>query len=285
MTPMKRAYHALIDSLPAQLGVTLLKYALPEPHVTLTRQDVTVPGLPAGLTGLRLLHISDMHLDPSSQLADELPELAATVPHDFTVYTGDFIDTDDGIPLVAQALARMPRAGGSYAVLGNHDYRRLGRSALNDVARLQATLVDAGLQVLRNTSLPVCNGEIFIAGVDDPATHRDNANLALASVPDGACCLLLAHSPDILLRLGDHRPGLVLAGHTHGGQIRLPLFGPAITMTKLPRRLSMGLYDYDGVRTFVTRGIGYSGLNLRLGCPPEIALLTLRSPLAAERVA
>jgi predicted MPP superfamily phosphohydrolase len=121
--------------------------------------------------------------------------------------------------------------------------------------------------------------------VDDPATGRDDVSRAMHGVPPGTCCLLLAHSPDIVLRLGPYRPGLILAGHTHGGQIRLPLIGPVITMSKVPRQLTMGLHQYAGVPTFVTRGIGYSGLNLRLGCPAEVALLTLRSPLAAERAA
>jgi len=283
---VKHLYHGAIDSPPAQLGVKTLQYILPPPHIELTCYDIVVPRLPAGLDGLRVLHISDLHLRPGSEIARELPELVADVPHDLALYTGDFIDTDDGIPQVATILARMPRVEGAYAVLGNHDHQPLGRfHGANDVAALRTMLTDVGLDVLDNTARSILEGALFIVGVDDPATDRDNLDRAMAAVPDDACALLLAHSPDIVLRLGGHRPGLILSGHTHGGQIRLPLVGPLITMSSLPRREVMGLRTHHGVPTFVTRGIGYSGLNLRLGCPPEVALLTLRSPLALARAA
>lgn len=283
---IKDVYHAVLDSALAQGTVEALIRVLPEPRVALTRYEIAVPGLPAGLEGLRALHVSDLHLRPGSELAWQIPDLVAGVPHDLLLYTGDFIDTDDGIDDIARLLARMPRSDEAYAVLGNHDYLPLGRfQGANDVARLRATLTEAGVRMLDNTARPVLGGELFIAGVDDPATKRDDLDRAMASVPDGACCLLLAHSPDIVLRLGGHRPGLILSGHTHGGQIRLPFIGPLVTMSKLPRDQVMGLATFKGVPTFVTRGIGYSGLNLRLGCPPEVALLTLRSALASEQAA
>lgn len=283
MSLVKDLYHVALDSAPAQLGVAALQRILPDPHIELTHYDIAVPGLPRGLTGLRVLHISDLHLRPGSELALELPELAASVPHDLALYTGDFIDDDDGIAPVAELLARMPRVDAAYAVLGNHDYMPLGRAyGRNDVRRLRAALDGIGIEMLDNTARPVCGGELFIVGVDDPATKRDDLRQAMSAVPSGACNLLLAHSPDIVLRLGVYRPGLILSGHTHGGQVRLPLIGPLITMSKLPRNLVMGLHEHRGVPTFVTRGIGYSGLNIRLGCPAEVALITLRSPLAAE---
>ena len=282
MSIVKDLYHAALDSPPAQLGVTVLQRLLPAPHIGLTHYDVVVPGLPHGLTGLRVLHVSDLHLRSGSELALELPDVAAQAPHDLALYTGDFIDDDEGIAPVAELLARMPRVD-AYTVLGNHDYRPLGRGyGRNDVPRLRAALHGAGIEVLENTARPVCGGELFIAGVDDPATHRDDLRQAMSAVPHGACCLLLAHSPDIVRRLGEYRPGLILSGHTHGGQVRLPLIGPLITMSGLPRGQIMGLHEHHGVPTFTTRGIGYSGLNIRLRCPAEVALITLRSPLAAE---
>jgi uncharacterized protein len=284
--PIKDIYHALLDSSLARWSATALARALPEPHIGLTFYDVALPGLPPQLTGLRLLHISDLHLRPGSELALELPELAATVPHDFTVYTGDFIDTDEAIEAVGRVLERMPRADGVFAVLGNHDYLWHGRNhCYNDAQQLRSVLREAGVDILSNSSRPVCGGELFIAGVDDPAIGRDDLSRAYSAVPAGACSLLLAHSPDIVLRLGQHRPGLVLAGHTHGGQVRLPIVGAVHTESKMPRRLAMGLNEHRGTQVFVSRGVGYSGLDIRIGCPPEVALITLRSPLAAEHAA
>ena len=97
--------------------------------------------------------------------------------------------------------------------------------------------------------------------------------------------LLLAHSPDVLPRLGSHRHGLLLAGHTHGGQLRLPGIGPIGTVSALPRRYAMGAYVYDGVQTYVSRGVGTSGAPVRFNCPPEVTLITLRAPGAVHRVA
>jgi predicted MPP superfamily phosphohydrolase len=206
----------------------------------------------------------------------------AAVPHDLICYTGDFIDSDEDLPRLAGLLAEMPRTAPAYAVLGNHDYRPYGRrQGRNNVGRLRQTLHAAGITILTNESRPLYGGRLYIAGVDDPATWRDDLDQALAHVPSTASSVLLAHSPDIVLRLAGHRPGLILAGHTHGGQIRLPFVGAVLTESHIPRRLAMGLHPYQGTQLFVSRGIGYSGLDLRLGCPPEVALLTLRSPAVA----
>src|SRR5256886_11121150 len=139
MTFFKSVSHALIDSAPAQIAVAALARTLPPPHVALTHYEVVVPGLPRGLEGLRVLHISDLHLRPGSELAWQLPEVAAATPHDLAVYTGDFIDDDDGIAPVAALPARLPPVAGAYAVLGDHDYRPRGRDdGRNDVVRLKA---------------------------------------------------------------------------------------------------------------------------------------------------
>jgi predicted MPP superfamily phosphohydrolase len=259
-------------------GVSLVRTMMPPTRVHLTRYDVAVPGLPHHLDGLRILHLSDLHVHPGSDLAWQLPDLIASLAYDLLCYTGDFIDMDDDLPALSALLARMPRTGGAYAVLGNHDYIPFGRShGSNDVARLRSALAQAGITVLANEARATASDGLYVVGVDDPATRRDNLELAMAYVPEDACTVVLAHSPDVVLRLSARRPSLVLAGHTHGGQIRLPHVGPVLTLSQVPRHLTMGLVSYQGVPLFVSRGIGYSGLYLRLGSPPEAALLTLRA--------
>jgi len=259
----------------------MLGHVLPPPRVCLTRYEIVLPRLPRHLDGLRVLHLSDLHLHPGSELALQVPELIAGLSYDLVCYTGDFINIDADIPAVAALLARMPPVAPTYAVLGNHDYVPFGRDrGANDVRRLREVLTDAGLTVLTNKARQVYTERgdgLYVVGVDDPATRRDDLAGAMAGVPEDACALALAHSPDVALRMSAHRPDLILAGHTHGGQIRLPRVGALMTLSALPKPLAMGLGAYEGVPLFVSRGIGYSTLNLRVGTPSEVALLTLRS--------
>ena len=280
----KAVARAVVDSRVTRSGVKMLGRVLPPPRVSLTRYEIVLSRLPRHLDGLRVLHLSDLHLHPGSELALQVPVLIASVSYDLVCYTGDFINIDADIPAVAALLARMPRVAPAYAVLGNHDYVPFGRDhGANDVQRLRDVLTGAGLMILRNTASQVYTERgdgLYVVGVDDPATRRDDLARAMSAVPHDACALALAHSPDVVLRMGARRPDLILAGHTHGGQIRLPRVGPLMTLSALPKPLAMGLGSYEGVPLFVSRGIGYSTLNLRVGAPPEAALLTLRSPEA-----
>ena len=285
-----RTVAALITSRPARVGVSLLKAILPAERVVVTRRTIAVANLPPALAGLRVLHMSDLHWHRGSELAQLLPALAAQLAYDVAVYTGDFIDNDDGIAPVGAILERMPWAHASFAVMGNHDYLPYGaagsaapRTRHNDVRRLRAMLARRGITVLDNTAQPLGSERFYIAGVNDYTTGHADLDAALQAVPPGAATVLLSHHPDIVLDLGARRPDLILAGHTHGGQIRLPGVGAVVTHSALPRRHAMGLTRYHDVPLFVTRGIGYSGLDLRLGCAPEVALLTLVPVSAAQR--
>jgi predicted MPP superfamily phosphohydrolase len=270
---------AVADHTITRAGITLLKHVLPRPRVHLTHYQIAVPRLPRDLDGLRVLHLSDLHVHSGSDLAWQVPDLVADVPHDLLCYTGDFIDVDDDIASLATLLERLPRGAQTYAVLGNHDYIPFGRSrGANDVQRLRAVLAAAGITTLANEARALYGGALYVVGVDDPASRRDDIERAVADVPGEACTLVLAHSPDVALRLKAHRAGLILAGHTHGGQIRLSRIGPLLTLSDLPRHLAMGVGMYRGVPLFVSRGIGYSGLYIRIGSPAEVALLTLHSP-------
>jgi predicted MPP superfamily phosphohydrolase len=257
----------------------LLPRALSAKRPELTRHVLRIDALPGQLDGLRLLHVTDLHVRDGSGPSAWLPEIASTLSYDLTLYTGDFIDGDDDIKPLATLLSAMPAQAPSYAVLGNHDYWSAGREPRpNDMARLGSALSEVGVTVLRNAAALACGGRIYVAGVDDPVTGLDDAGAAMAAVPPNAACILLAHSPDVLQRLAGHKPTLVLAGHTHGGQVRLPVPGPVFNVTSLPRRLAMGYHVHEGTPLFVSRGVGYSGLDIRFRCPPQIALLELRVP-------
>jgi predicted MPP superfamily phosphohydrolase len=174
--------------------------------------------------------------------------------------------------------------------MGNHDHlwersahTAASRTRYNDIQRLRAALGRLGITVLDNAAQPLGSERFYIAGVDDYTTGHADLDAAMRAVPPGAATVLLSHHPDIVRRLGARRPDLILAGHTHGGQIRLPSVGAVVTHSALPRRHAMGLTRYHDVPLFVTRGIGYSGVDLRLGCAPEVALLTLVPVPRAQR--
>src|SRR5437763_4761864 len=113
---------ALVASRPVRAGVSILKAILPADRLVVTRRTIGVANLPCSLAGLRMLHMSDLHWHPGSELARLLPALAAQLRYDVAVYTGDFIDDDDGIAPIRAILERMPRARAGFAVMGNHDY-------------------------------------------------------------------------------------------------------------------------------------------------------------------
>ena len=155
--------------------------------------------------------------------------------------------------------------------------RVYARVAAHDVPAMNSGLQSLGVQPLVNASTHLRAGEIdlWIAGVDDLGQGTPDLQEALADVPLDAPLLLLAHNPDIWLEAGVERADLVLSGHTHGGQIRLPLLGSIHTQgTYLPRRHAAGWFQRGSTRMFVTRGVGES-LPLRLGASPQAALIRL----------
>ncbi len=260
--------------------------SLPVPDLGITNLELTLPHLPRHLDGLTILHVTDLHLTWGDHPALTLPELLADVQCDLTVYTGDMVEDEAGLDALPPLLQAMRPRTAAFAVLGNHDHyhyrHETGEGPLAaDIGPLLETLAAASIDVLNNESRVTFDGALHVVGVDDPALGRDDLSAAFAAVDAAAPTLLLAHSPDILLRLDPYKPGLVLAGHTHGGQLRLPGLGPLGSVSVLPRRYSMGVYTYNGVQTYVSRGVGTSGAPARLYCPPEVAVITLRSPLVA----
>jgi predicted MPP superfamily phosphohydrolase len=155
--------------------------------------------------------------------------------------------------------------------------RVYARVAAHDVPAMNAGLRALGIQPLVNASSHLRAGKIdlWIAGVDDLSQGMPDLQEALLDVPVGAPLLLLAHNPDIWLEAGIERVDLVLSGHTHGGQVRLPVLGSIHTQgTNLSRRHAAGWFQQGTTRMFVTRGVGES-LPLRLGVPPQAALIRL----------
>lgn len=256
--------------------------------LVLERVVLPVPGLPDRLSGLRLLHISDLHLRAGdAAIADEVRAFAG-LPADLTVVTGDLIEDDSGITHAVHLVRDLAGPLGTFVVLGNHDYAALGLRgvlrggrASNDVARLCAELARAGATVLRNTwaTVRTRGATLYLVGVDDPHRGRDDLHRALAGLPPTGPRLLLSHSPDILPQAIACGLRAIVAGHTHGGQVVLPLAGALTTATRVRLPRPSGLMRWREATIYVSRGV-HGAIPFRLNCPPEVALIELR-PAAA----
>lgn len=238
-------------------------------RLELRQETIDIPDLPDGFEGFRLLQLSDMHLRKSTTRDDELLALVDELSPDLVCLTGDYAFTGlsmDTVNAFFAGLAKHP----AVAVFGNADYRP---GITEDMRAHWASYVP----FLSNSALSLerQGDQLWIAGVDDPHQGRDSLLSAMEQVPAGAPTILLAHSPEIILRPLDPRIRLILCGHTHGGQICLPNGFALYQNTPLPPRFSSGRHALDGATIYISRGIGSTRLPLRYGCLPEITLFTL----------
>lgn len=259
------------------LGLLLLAWcywsALADPMVR--EAEVRLPGWPAGAAPVRVVLIADLHVAgpdmPPERLARIVERINALRP-DLVLIAGDFVsDKRVSTHRYAFAEAVAPLAAlrarfGTIAVLGNHDHWR-------GTAEARAALAGAGIRLLANESVQA--GPLAVGGLDDAFTghNRDAATYeAMRRLPGAR--ILLSHSPDPFATLPPDI-GLMLAGHTHCGQIRLPFIGALSTMSDHGERYACGVIEENGRTLIVTAGLGTSILPLRLSVPPDFWLVTI----------
>jgi predicted MPP superfamily phosphohydrolase len=247
-------------------------------RVVMREIPLAIPRWPAAIGPLRIAAIADVHTGaPHVTLAALRAVVARTnAAHpDLVVLLGDYVI--HGVvggrfvpPEPTVAVLRQLRAPfGVFAVLGNHDW-------WYDGVRVGHAFTDAGIPVLDDEAVSVSTrgGPLWIAGLGDAWTRPASLRRALAAVPAGAPVILLTHNPDVFVSVPD-RVLLTLAGHTHGGQVNLPLVGRLIVPSAYGPRFAIG-HVREGARDlFVTPGIGTSIVPLRFRVPPEVSLLTV----------
>jgi predicted MPP superfamily phosphohydrolase len=174
------------------------------------------------------------------------------------------------VEVVARALGGLRARDGAYVAMGNHDY-------YTDGEHLVRTLEREGLTVLRNRGLALerAGSRLYLAGVDDTWSHRDDLDRALAQRPAGVPTVLLAHDPDLFPQAQGRGVELTLSGHTHGGQLAFPGIR-SLSLARLFTRWTSGIYRRGRSWLYVNHGAGTTGPPARLGAPPEIAVITLR---------
>lgn len=234
-------------------------------RVRFEERTVSIPGLPRHLEGYTIGVLSDLHVGPTTPAAwvRQVAQRLAERQPDLVVAVGDFIGSPESVEAANWCLEPVR---GALAVLGNWDYYD---------PQIRRALTNVNL--LENRGVLAADG-LWVGGVDEPRLGQPDVGRALAGAPSGAVRILLCHEPDYADRLvgPEHRVALMISGHSHGGQVRLPFIGPVL----LPpggRQYHTGLYQAAHCQVYTTRGVGTAHLPIRLLCPPEVTLLKLVS--------
>ena len=252
-------------------------------HVVVRRVEISLARLPAAFDGMIIAQLSDLHYHPyfSAGVIRKAVELVLQSNADVLALTGDFVtlpefrevDPDAAKAAVPCAVLLKPLRPklGVYAVLGNHD-------SYTDPAYVTEALTDIGIKVLQNEAFPVERDghRIWIAGVQDVLAGFADLDMALERIPREEAVVLLAHEPDFADEVAKHPVDLQLSGHSHGGQIRLPLLPPPV-LPRLGRKYPMGLRTVGRMALYTNIGIGTIGVPIRVLAPPEVTFLTLRA--------
>ncbi len=268
--------------LAAALSAFAWGFWLEPQRLVVVQNELALPGWPAKLSGFRVALLSDLHvgspfwdLDALSRLVErtnaEKPDLIL-LAGDYQINDvpgGNWVDSE----AIAKGLGALEAPLGVFAVLGNHDW-------WNDGERTRRAFVANGITVLEESAqrLERDGQSFYLVGLADQLTRPSSPRAALAHVPRGAATLLLVHEPDVFESFPrlNISPTLTLAGHTHGGQVWLPLLGRRVVPSDFGERYAYGHVVEAGRHLFVTSGVGTSVLPVRFLVPPEIAILTLR---------
>lgn len=242
------------------------------------RVEIQVPGLPPAMDGFRIAQLSDLHLEPFTTAEDILLSVQAcnALKPDMVALTGDFVThTARPAPQVAELLSQLVAPYGVYASLGNHDFA----SGAPEVIR---ALTERNIPVLRNEirRIRTDNGTLVLGGFDSMYVNRPDVRKTLQDWKQSQPLVLMMHEPDAADTIAAAGvKALQISGHTHGGQLVFRGKAPmSLRRAKFGKKYLAGRYEVGGLQMYVNRGIGCVGVPLRIGAPPEVTELTLRSP-------
>lgn len=243
-------------------------------RIQLTHVIMPLPRRHAHLHGLTIAFVSDTHIGPHFRTGDLRPTITAlrNARPDILLLGGDYVsESPRFIDPSVDALRDMAITAklGTWAIYGNHD-------VANTRERIEEAMSRAAIPMLANESVEICTdkGPIWVAGIDDAILGNPDLNAAFRGIPGDGAVIALWHEPDRAEQLVPFDPIFMVAGHSHGGQVRLPGIGP-LAAPKLGKRYVRGRYDIDGMPLYVSSGVGMYRPPIRLACPPEVVLITL----------
>jgi len=276
-----KRFRVTLATIPLVLAGVVVWGVLIEPSFLLVRhQTIQINAWPKELDGLRIVAISDIHA--GAPFIDDkklrlIVERTNQLQPDVIVLLGDYMTSDGWLrrqvqpEVLAPVLKDFRAPLGVYSVLGNHDWWYNGQ-------RVRRALEANGMKVLDEEAveLKTRGTSLWLVGLADLWTQPQHIENTFAKVPENAPVIALAHNPDIFPRLPKRLP-LLIAGHTHGGQVKFPLIGRPVQSSHVGDHYAAGHVFENDHHLFVTTGIGTSILSVRFGVPPEIVLLTLKS--------
>ena len=262
-------------------GIVFWAFFVEPNRLVIRQQLIQIDNWPRELNGLRIAVIADIHA--GAPFIDEkklrlIVQRTNDLRPDLIVILGDYMTGNGQVrhtmepEVFAPILKNLSAPLGVYSVLGNHDWWYGGR-------KVRAGLEQNGIKVLEDevVQLNARGTSLWLVGLADLWTRPQNIEQTINKVPEGAPVIALTHNPDIFPRIPQRVP-LMLAGHTHGGQVRFPFIGSVVHSSRVGERYEMGHVVENNHHLFVTTGIGTSILSVRFGVPPEIVLLTVNSP-------
>lgn len=269
-----------LAALAAAMLVGVWAFVIELNRLVVTRCDIELAGLPESFDGMRVVAISDLHMGSRFAGEGKLERVVRSANEqnaDLVVLLGDYVAGNSRRPatfphaVLSKQLGQLRARHGVYAVMGNHDY-------WSGVQPIIDALRKAGIRVIDSSVAPVERGSdrIWLLGVSDRwARPRTDFEAYFTPEIRASTVIAITHNPDVFPELKPPVP-LLLAGHTHGGQVWLPYFGRPIVPSKFGQRYAAGLVKENGRQIYVTTGVGTSIFPVRFLVPPEIAVLTLR---------
>jgi uncharacterized protein len=271
-----------LDAMILALGLVFFWAFLIEPNRLVVREEtIQIDNWPKELNGLRIAVLSDIHAGGwfiDDKKLRTIVQRTNQLQPDLIVVLGDYMSgdgrTSDRVEpeVFAAALKDFHAPAGVYSVLGNHDWWYSGE-------KVRRGLEQNGIRVLDDevTQINVRGTSLWLVGLADLWTRSPRVEQTVEKVPQGVTSIALTHNPDIFPRLPQRVP-LLLAGHTHGAQVRFPLIGSVVHSSDFGKKYERGHVFENNHHLFVTTGIGTSILPLRFGVTPEIVLVTVNSP-------
>ena len=261
-------------------GIVAWAFFIEPNRLVVRHETLELPRWPSGLSGVKIAVLSDIHA--GSAFIDErklrlIVDRTNQLQPDLIVILGDYIAGNGRgsrrmePEVFAPILKNLHAQFGVYSVLGNHDWWYNG-------TKVRTVLEANGIKVLDNEVLKITvrDNSVWLVGLADLWTRPQHIDEVIAQVPEGEPIIALTHNPDIFPQVPS-RVNLVLAGHTHGGQVRFPLIGSVVESSRYGERFEKGHVVENGHDLYVTSGIGTSIVPVRFGVPPEIVLLELKN--------